>query len=89
MKADSGNKTLQTVCEEAIEAGTDGNDMAFQTKVQVAIRDGEKLDSDNAALVETAADNMGVTLSDDDMKAAKAAGMTIEEYKKYMPKGDE
>ena len=89
MKADSGNKTLQTVCEEAIEAGTMATEVAFQTKVQVAIRDGAKLDDDNAALVETAPDNAAVTLSDVDMKAAKAAGMTIEDYKKYMPKGDE
>jgi hypothetical protein len=89
MKADGENKTLEAVCEEAIEAGTSENNIAFQTKVSVAIRDGAKLDNDNAPLVETTEDNMGITLSEDDIKAAKAADMTLEEYKKFMPKEGE
>lgn len=84
LKADPENANLQAVCKEAIQEGTYSSDMGFQTKVQVAIRDGEKLAGDNAPVVETQKDEEA--LSEDDMAAAKAVGMSIEEYKKYMPK---
>jgi ClpP class serine protease len=84
LKADPENANLKTVCAEAIQEGTSSSDMGFQTKVQVAIRDGAKLAGDNAPVVETSKDEEA--LSEDDMAAAKAAGMSIEDYKKYMPK---
>jgi hypothetical protein len=55
--------------------------------VSVAIRDGAKLAGDNAPVVETEKDEEA--LSADDIKAAKAADMTLEEYKKFMPKEGE
>ena len=84
MKADSGNTTLRAVCIAAIEEGTPVGNMAFTTKVAVAIREGEKLDGDNAAVIETAKDLDA--LSETDIAAAKACGMTVEDYRKFMPK---
>ena len=87
MKADAENKNLRAVCESAIQEGTSSDNIGFSTKVSVAIRDGEKLEGDNAPLVETGKDiPTEPELSKDDIAAAKAAGMTIEDYTKYMTK---
>jgi len=78
---------LRAVCESAIQEGTSSDNIGFSTKVSVAIRDGEKLEGDNAPLVETGKDiPTEPELSKDDIAAAKAAGMTIEDYTKYMTK---
>lgn len=50
---DPENEKLQDVVENAIEKGTASNDMALQTAVSVAIRDGNKLDGENPPEVET------------------------------------
>jgi len=85
-KSDPENSRLAEVCEEAIEAGTPDTDAAFMTKVNVAIRDGGKLDGENAPDVKTGEDMTG--LSPDDIEAARLAGMSIEEYRKYMEEAE-
>ena len=84
MKADADNKNLKAVCESAIQEGTASDNMAFGTKVSVAIRDGEKLEGDNAPIVVSQKNQE--ELSEIDIAAAKASGMTIEDYRKYMVK---
>lgn len=50
---DPENEQLQALIADAIEKGTASTDMALQTAVSVAIRDGKKLDGENPPAVET------------------------------------
>lgn len=52
---DAENESLSAVIEEAIVNGIAVNDVALQTKVNVAIRDGKKLDGENPPVVATEA----------------------------------
>lgn len=79
-EADPENEKLAQVVSEAIAGGSSVSDI--NAKLQVAIRDGVKLDGENPAKVETV--ETKDALSDDDAAAAKAAGMSPEEYKKAM-----
>ncbi len=54
-KADPENENLSAVVAEAIEQGTMATDLAFNTKVNVAIRDGKAEDGENPPKVETMA----------------------------------
>lgn len=52
-KADPENKNLAAVVAEAIEQGTLATDTAFNTKVNVAVRDGKALVGENPPAIET------------------------------------
>lgn len=84
MKADSDNEALKAVCEEAVEAGTMASDMAFQTKVQVAIRDGKsvKLDDDNAPTLSSESDNGVSALTEEEKAICKNLDISEEAYLK-------
>jgi len=78
--ADPDNLKLAEVIKAAV---ADGKTVAqVQTAINVAIRDGGKLDGENPPAVATTADD-GDGLTAEDREAAKMMGMTIEEYRKY------
>jgi ATP-dependent protease ClpP protease subunit len=80
LAADPDNLKLTEVIKAAI---ADGKPLAqVQTAINVAIRDGGKLDGENPPTVATTADE-GAELTAEDREAAKMMGMTIEEYRKY------
>lgn len=81
-EADPGNEKLAQVVNEAIASGQAVSEIS--ARLQVAIRDGGKLAGENPESIETA--ETVDQLSADDIAAAKAAGMSIEDYRKYSTK---
>lgn len=80
LAADPDNLKLTEVIKAAI---ADGKPLAqVQTAINVAIRDGGKLDGENPPEVFTAQDQLN-GLDAEDLEAMRHLGMTAEEYKKY------
>lgn len=78
-EADSDNPKLIALVGEAIAGGAAVSEIT--ARLQVAIRDGKKLDGENPPDVKTMADEDPLTA--DDIEAAKLAGMDLAEYRKY------
>lgn len=78
--SDPDNPKLQELVTETIASGESYEEIS--DKVSVAIRDGKKLDGENAPAVSTMPDMEA--LSEEDKQAAKMMGMSFEEYRKYM-----
>jgi hypothetical protein len=79
--ADPDNVRLAEVIGDAIASGASADDI--DGKIQVAIRDGGRLEGENAPNVATANDPRE-GLSEEDIKAAELAGMSLEDYRKYL-----
>ncbi len=79
--ADPDNEVLREVVADAIANGTDAKDLELQTKISVAIRDGNKLDGENAADVKTASagENDNAELTEDEQAEVEAS---VERIKK-------
>jgi ATP-dependent Clp protease protease subunit len=80
IEADPDNGKLAEVINAAISEGKTVAEV--NGKIQVAIRDGGKLDGENPPAVETAADEMA-GLDAEDREAMRLMGMSAAEYKKY------
>ncbi|MFW5776818.1 MAG: head maturation protease, ClpP-related [Spirochaetota bacterium] len=78
--SDPDNVKLAEVINAAIASGEAAGDI--DGRIQVAIRDGGKLDGENAPSVETANDPME-GLDKDDIEAMKLLDMSAAEYRKY------
>lgn len=79
IEADPENSRVREVVEAAVAEGKAVSDI--NAKLQVAIRDGGKLDGENAPAVATAGDEME-GLDADDVEAIKLLGISAAEYKK-------
>ena len=82
IEADPDNLKLAEVVNQAIADGSTANQV--NAKIQVAIRDGGKLDGENPPDVETT--QSADALTDEDRQAAALVGMSLEEYKQYKKK---
>lgn len=78
--SDPDNVKLAEVINAAIASGEAAGDI--DGRIQVAIRDGGKLDGENAPSVDTASDPME-GLDKDDIEAMKLLDMSAAEYRKY------
>lgn len=78
LEADPNNQKLATLIAEA--KANDKTVADIQTKLSVAVRDG-KFAGENPPAVETAATVEALT--EEDIKAAKTVGMSLEDYRKY------
>ncbi len=84
IEADPDNMKLAEVVNTAIAGGQTVEEV--NAKLQVAIRDGGKTSGENPPDVQTAA--AVEDLSQEDIEAAKLAGMTLEEYRKAMKESE-
>ena len=80
IEADPDNSRVREVVEAAIAEGKTVNDI--NAKLQVAIRDGSKLDGENPPAVATASDDMD-GLDNDDREAMRLMGVSAAEYKAF------
>ena len=80
VEADPDNGKLSEVINAAIADGKSASEV--NGKIQVAIRDGGKLDGENPPTVATASDD-AEGLDAEDREAMRLMGLTAAEYKKY------
>lgn len=80
------NADLQAIVSEAIEQGTKDDDRVLQNKITLALVNGKALAGENAQSIETTPDVPA--LSAEDQEAAELAGMSHDEYRKFMKEAE-
>lgn len=85
IEADPDNTKLSTVIGEAVAGGQTAQEIT--AKIHVAIRDGKALNGENPPAVRTAEESMD-GLTAEDIEAAKIAGMSLADYRKFSKEGE-